>query len=166
MKRNEFLRGLGLLGASTLLYPTVTSAQDRPEPLPKDVVNKFVGASHGKADVVKELYAEHPNLIYSSWDWGGGDFETGIDAAGHMGNKEIANFLIDKGARPTLFVLTMLGKTELVKPIIDAYPQLVHSLGPHGFTFLHHAKQGGDDATELVEYFSSKGLTKDHVKLY
>ena len=55
-------------------------------------MSKFVGASHGKFDVVKELLAEYPNLIYSKWDWGGGDFETGLGAASHVGNKEVAQF--------------------------------------------------------------------------
>lgn len=164
MNRQDFIKGLGVMSISTFISPSL--AQDRPNPLDREIVNKFVAASHGKMDVVKELYQEFPNLIYSSWDWGGGDFETGIDACGHVGNKEIANFLIEKGARPTLFVLTMLGKTELVKPVIEAYPQLVHSLGPHGFTFLHHAKRGGDEAAELLEYFASKGLKEDKVNLY
>lgn len=166
MKRNEFLKGLGIISFGSILTPQYVYGQDNPAPLPTEVVSKFVGSSHNNLDVVKSLYAEYPNLIYSSWDWGGGDFETGIDACGHVGDKEIAEFLIEKGARPTLFVLTMLGKTNLVKPIIEAYPQLLHSLGPHGFTFLHHAKRGGDDAAELLEYFSSKGLKKERVMLF
>ena len=166
MKRNEFIKGLGLVSVGSALIPNTVFGQDKPAPLPPEKVSKFVGSSHANFDVVKELYEEFPNLIYCSWDWGGGDFETGIDACGHVGSKDIANFLIDKGARPTLFVLTMLGKTELVKPVMEAYPQLIHSLGPHGFTFLHHAKRGKEDAEELLEYFTSKGLKEDKVSLY
>jgi hypothetical protein len=112
------------------------------------------------------LLEEYPNLIYSSYDWGGGDFETAIGAGGHVGYKEMVNFLIDKGARPTLHALTMLGKTELVKPAMEAYPQLIQSLGPHGFTFLHHAKKGGEQAVELLAYFEEKGVTETKVSLY
>lgn len=166
MNRTDFLKGLGLVSVGAALIPTNLFGQDKPAPYAQEIVSKFVGSSHGNIDVVKQLHTEHPNLIYSSWDWGGGDFETGIDACGHVGNKEIANFLIDNGARPTLFVLTMLGKTELVMPIMEAYPQLIHSLGPHGFTFLHHAKKGGEDSAELLEYFTAKGLKEDRVSLY
>jgi hypothetical protein len=55
----------------------------------------------------------------------------------------------------------MPGKTELVKPVVEAYPGLLHAKGPHGFTLLHHAKAG----EELCSYLQSKGLTDDWVKL-
>ena len=80
--------------------------------------------------------------------------------------KKWLSFLIEKGARVNLFALTMLGKTELVKPIIEAYPTMLNSLGPHGLTLLHHAKKGGDDAVELVEYLQAKGLKETQIKLY
>ena len=104
--------------------------------------------------------------VESYWDWGGGDFETGIGAGGHVGHKEMVNFLIDKGARPTLHVMTMLGKTELVKPVLETYPQLLNSLGPHGFTFLHHAQKGGKDSEELLQYFEEKGQTESKISLW
>jgi len=59
----------------------------------------------------------------------------------------------------------MLGKTSLVTPILEQYPQLLHAKGPHGFTLLHRAKVGGEDGKELYAYFQSKGLTDDWVKL-
>jgi hypothetical protein len=65
------------------------------------------------------------NLLYARYDWGNGDFEEAIEGAGHVGNKEIANYLIEQGARVNLFVLTMLGKTNLVKPVLDEYPPLI-----------------------------------------
>jgi hypothetical protein len=68
---------------------------------------------------VKELLEQYPNLIYSRYDWGNGDFEEAIEGAGHVGNKEIAQWLIEKGARPNLFVMTMLGETAIVKSVIE-----------------------------------------------
>jgi len=82
-----------------------------------------------------------------------------------MGNKEIANYLISLGARTNLFVLTMLGKTQIVKPFLDTYPQYLNARGPHGFTFLHHAQKGGDDAKELFDYFQAKGIKEMKVTL-
>ena len=129
----------------------------------KALVKEFVIAGHGNLDKVKEMVAEYPNLVFTCHDWGEGDFEDAIEGAGHLGKKEIANFLIEKGARVNLFIMTMLGKTDLVKPILEAYPALINSLGAHGFTLLHHAKVGG--ATELMDYLQSKGLEKTHIPL-
>lgn len=109
-------------------------------------MKEFVVAGHKDLNKVKEMLSDHPNLIYSRHDWGNGDFEEVIEGAGHLGNKEIANYLIDQGARINLFVLAMLGKTKLVKPVLEVYPALLMAKGAHGFTLLHHAKVGGDDA--------------------
>ena len=166
MKRNHFIKGIGLTTMALFCPPNrILGQDDKPAAYQKEVVQAFVGASHSNLDKVKELLADFPNLIYSSHDWGNGDFETGIGAGGHVGHKEMVNYLIDLGARPTLHALTMLGKTDLVKPVLEAYPQLLNSLGPHGFTFLHHAQKGGEDASVLLAYFESKGVTETKVKL-
>ena len=72
--------------------------------------------------------------------------------------EKIANYLVGLGARTNLFVLTMLGKTAIVKNYLETFPSYLTARGPHGLTFLHHAQKGGDDAKELLEYFQSKGL--------
>jgi hypothetical protein len=59
----------------------------------------------------------------------------------------------------------MLGKTDLVKPVLETYPSLVTAKGPHGFTLLHHAKVGGKDGEDLYAYLQEKGLKDDWVKL-
>jgi hypothetical protein len=165
MKRNEFLKrslsGLFLAGAS----PGILFSQKPPEPDPLDIklVKDFVVAGHKDLPLVKEMLNEHPNLIYSSYDWGSGDYEEALEGAGHMGNKEIADFLVSKGARPNLFVLTMLGKTDLVKPVLETYPELVFAKGPHGFTMLHHAKKG--NAKDLEDYLLEKGLKETFIKI-
>lgn len=166
MNRQQFISSLGLAGTGALLAPNEIFGQDRPAAYQREVVQKFVSASHRDLDEVKEWLEEFPNLIYASNDWGGGDFETGVGAGGHVGHKDMVNFLISKGARPTLHALTMLGKTNLVKPMMEQFPELLNCLGPHGFTFLHHAKRGGTDAQELVAYFEEKGHTKTKVSLY
>ena len=167
MKRSDFIKGIGLATVGYAAFPNrIVGQDDKPAAYQKEVVKKFVRASHNDLDKVKELLDEYPNLVYSSWDWGKGDFETGIDAGGHVGHKEMVNFLINTGARPTLHALAMLGKTELVRPVLTAYPQLINNLGPHGFTFLHHAKKGGEEATELLAFFEEKGQTETKVSLW
>jgi len=64
-------------------------------------------------EAVKKLLEETPGLLNASWDWGGGDFETAMGGAGHMGRADIAEYLINKGARMDIFVATMLGKLIL-----------------------------------------------------
>ncbi|NNF01790.1 MAG: ankyrin repeat domain-containing protein [Bacteroidia bacterium] len=166
MNRLEFIRASSVTAATLLCAPnTILGQEDKPAAYQKEIVQSFVGAGHSNLDKVKELLIEFPNLIYCSNDWGNGDFETAIGAGGHVGHKEMVNFLIDKGTRPTLHALTMLGKTDLVVPIIEEYPQLINSLGPHGFTFLHHAQRGGDDSAQLLVYFETKGLKETKVPL-
>jgi hypothetical protein len=136
-----------------------------PEPYKQELVKEFVIAGHGNLSKVQSMLKDYPNLLYSKFDWGNGDFEAGIEGAGHVGNKEIAQFLLDAGSRVTLFVLTMLGRTELVKPILEAYPKLIFANGPHGFTLLHHAKAGGEEGKALYSYLQEKGQTEDWVKI-
>jgi len=142
-----------------------TPAQDTPPPFDITLVKDFVVAGHKDLSRVQALAAEHPNLVHGKYDWGNGDFEEAIEGAGHMGNREIARFLIDSGARVTLFVLAMLGKTELVMPVLEAYPRMVFANGPHGFTLLHHAKLAGAEGEGLCAYLQEKGLTKTWVKI-
>jgi ankyrin repeat protein len=123
------------------------------------------GAWYNNLDKVKSLLTEFPTLLYATWDWGGGDFETGLEGAGHVGTKDVANYLIAQGARTNLFVLTMLGKTQIVKAYLDTYPEYLNARGPHGFTLLHHAQRGGEDSKELLDYLQSKGLKETKTKL-
>jgi hypothetical protein len=167
MRRKQFLTHLTGGGAALLFMnkAIAQSSAQEPAPLPIDLVKEFVIAGHGDFPKVQAMLKEHPNLIYSKFDWGNGDFEAAIEGAGHVGNKEIANYLIAAGSRVTLYILTMLGRTALVRPILEAYPTLIPAKGPHGFTLLHHAKVGGKDSEELYAWLQEKGLTEDWVKL-
>lgn len=135
------------------------------EKLDPAIVQEFVGNCHGNLARVKELYQQFPRLIFASHDWGEGDFENGIEAAGHTGQKEIAAFLLEKGARINFFTLCMLGKTEAVSSIISQFPEMVHAKGPHGFTPLHHAIQGGENAVEIRKLLEGLGASEDKMLL-
>lgn len=162
MKRDTFIRnglmgcaGLWLSSASKVYYPEPPS-----EPLPIELVREFVSAGHNDLNKVQQMLNKTPNLLYCRYDWGNGDYEEAIEGAGHVGNKDIANYLISEGARVNLFVLTMLGKTRIVSSILDEYPELVFAKGPHGFTLLHHAQVGGASAKELYDLLQEKGLSE------
>lgn len=165
MNRKTFfkksLNGIALIGITPTL-PFVETIQ-KPKPISINLAKEFVVAGHKNLTLVKEMLNEYPNLIYASYDWGNSDYEEAIEGAAHLGNKEIVNYLISKGARVNLFTLTMLGKTNLVKPILETYPKLIFSKGPHGFTLLHHANIGG--AQELSNYLKDKGLKETFIKI-
>lgn len=169
MNRKNFIYG-SLIGLGTAIavptYLLTTSKNEQfnaTNQLDKKLIKDFIIAGHSKFTLVKEMLHEYPNLLYASHDWGNGDYENAIEGASHMGNKEIVNYFISKGARPNLFALTMLGKTNLVKSIIEIYPNLLFAKGPHGLTLLHHAQVGA--CKELESYFLQKGLAKRILKI-
>ena len=123
--------------------------------LAPNLVQEFVGKAHGDLGRVEELLAQEPGLINATWDWGGGDFETALGAASHMGRKDIATFLLDHGARLDLFTAAMLGNLEIVRAAISAYPDAIQTPGPHGIPLIAHAQIGGEDAREVLEYLQS-----------
>ena len=172
MNRKFFLRQAVVASGAIAVAPYLSfaqtaSAQQQPgdDPLLPKKVKEFVIAGHGDLAKTKSLLLETPSLLYATWDWGAGDFETALEGAGHVGNKDIANFLIDAGARTNLFVLTMLGKTQIVKAYLETWPGYLNARGPHGLTLLHHAQKGGTDSKELLEYLQSKGLKEAKMNL-
>jgi hypothetical protein len=132
--------------------------RERPPALAPTLVEEFVRKAHGDLSATRTLLAETPGLLNATWDWGGGDFEMGIGGAGHMGNREIAEFLISQGGRMDIFVAAMLGKLDIVKAMLAAYPGLLTSKGPHGIPLVTHAKKGGAPAEPVVAFLESQGL--------
>ncbi len=167
MKRKEFLKNAGLaglMGSSFSLWGQTAAATD-PQ-LDKELVATFVGAGHRDMDKVKELLEEHPTLLNSAHDWKYGDFETCLGAASHVGYKELAQYLIDQGAQANIFTAALFGKIEIVKPMLDTFPNTLYAKGPHGFTLYHHAIRGGNEALEVRELLESLGAKKEKIALY
>lgn len=125
-------------------------AAEAPAPLAVDLVQSFVANAHGDLDAVRAALAEHPTLANAAWDWGGGDWETALGAAGHMGRRDIAELLLDHDARLDVFVAAMLGKTEIVQAMLDARPELRDAKGPHGIPLRAHAEAGGEAARGVL----------------
>jgi hypothetical protein len=157
--------GLSALGLSAIAVkawsqvpppPAIAAADAFPAQDP-NLVREIVGASHGNFARVREAVEKQPALARGSVDWGFGDWETCIDAAAHVGNKQIAEFLLSHGARPTIFSAAMMGQLDVVKAFIAARPGIQQTLGPHAINLMSHARAGGADAAAVVQYLTQVG---------
>lgn len=120
-------------------------------------VSEVVGASHFDRQRVEELVTAYPELVNANWDWGFGDWESALGAASHTGQRAIAEFLLDRGARMDIFAAAMLGHTNIVQAFVTAQPGIQRRLGPHGIPLLAHAKAGGKQASDTVAYLETLG---------
>lgn len=115
----------------------------------------FVIFAHSDLDMTRKLLDREPGLLNASIDWGAGDYETALGGASHMGRVDIVDFLLEKGSRPDLFCMTMLGKLDAVKAMLEAQPQLIDAKGPHGFSLHFHAQVGAENAKPVLDYLQS-----------
>lgn len=180
-RRRFILAGATALGGASIVpllagrsFAEEQSATSQPTPLPEgfpsqdaESVRETVGAAHSNFDRVKELVTARPALAKSAWDWGFGDWETPLGAACHVGQRRIAEFLIEHGARPDLFTFASFGNLAALKAAAEGIPGVQRVRGPHGITLLQHAKNrmGADDVTaaetanlkQVVEFLTSLG---------
>jgi hypothetical protein len=130
--------------------------QDRSR-LDPQLVHDFVNDAHGNLDSVRNLLGRHATIVNAAWDWGDGDWETGLGAAAHMGRRDIARLLLEHGARMDIFAAAMLGHLEIVRATIQAFPAALRWRGPHGIPLLKHAEAGGAVAAPVADYLRSLG---------
>lgn len=166
MDRKDFIRNAGAMGLILSTGAGLSFKPQEEEQLDKKMVQEFVGASHRDMDKVKEMLEAYPTLLNAAHDWKYGDFETGLGAASHVGYKDLAKYFLEKGAQANIFTACLFGEITLVKSMLKAFPQALHAKGPHGFTPLHHAEKGGDDALEVKEYLVSLGAVDKKIALY
>jgi hypothetical protein len=124
---------------------------ERPPAIDAELVAEFVLKAHGDLGVVKGLLEQEPALVNAAWDWGGGDWETGLGAAAHVGRRDIAEYLLGYGARMDVFAAAMLGEVEIVRAMLDAQPSLRDARGPHGIPLIAHAEAGGEQARGVLD---------------
>jgi len=154
----------GVLGAGSMSRASVSGGEpgdgavwpEFPHQRP-EWVREMVGVCHRDVDRARALIDEHPALVNATWDWGFGDWETALGAAAHTGRRNIAELLLERGARLDIFAAAMLGQTETVKAMIAASPGIQRNPGPHGITLMSHAYAGGDAASQTVAYLESLG---------
>jgi uncharacterized protein len=123
--------------------------------LAPDLIKDFVIASHFNLDKVKTLLEQHPSLLMVNHQWGENDYEDGLGAASHVGNRAIAEFFLAKGVPPTIFSSAMLGNLEEVRRFVDSDGTLANGRGAHRIPVMFHAAMSGN--TELTEFLRSRG---------
>jgi hypothetical protein len=123
--------------------------------LNRTMLQDFVIYAHYDLNMTKQLLDKEPLLINGLMDWGGGDWESGLGGASHMGRHDIVAFLLERGARIDIFCATMSGQLDAVKSFLTLEPKLIDSRGPHGFSLHFHAQLAGKDADKMVEYLQS-----------
>jgi len=126
----------GALAAASALRAQTT---DAPPALAPDLVKELVGKSHTDLPAVRDLVKRERRLANASWDWGAGDWETGLNAASHMGRRDIAEFFLESGARLDAPAIFMLGLEAQAKSLLAAFPDLHKTPGAHGIPVLSHA---------------------------
>lgn len=126
------------------------------------LVQEFVGYAHSNLARVQELLDREPGLLNAAHDWGAGDWETALGAAAHMGRRDIATFLLDRGARIDLFAAAMLGQVDIVTATLRGFPEMRNALGAHGIPLVAHAQAGGAEAQEVLQLLQ-ESATSTHV---
>jgi hypothetical protein len=125
------------------------------ERLEPSLVENFVAQAHADLERVQQLLRDEPALLNAAWDWGGGDWETALGAAAHMGRRDIAQFLLAEGARMDVFAAAMLGELATVRAIVATQPEARSARGPHGIPLELHAEAGGGHAAAVLDYLRS-----------
>ena len=131
---------------------TIAPLAERYPAYAPELIEKVVTVSHFSLDKVKEIVEPHPQLVKASWDWGFGDWESPLGAACHMGRTDIAEYLLSKGATPSLFSAVFFGDLAVVKEMVERQPGIERVAGPHSISLLAHARMGGKKAEEVFAY--------------
>jgi ankyrin repeat protein len=116
-------------------------------PVSQEQIDAFVGVCHGDLGAVKAGLGEHPELLEarSSLD------ESPLGAAAHVGNRQIAEYLLSQGARLDFCAAAMLGDLDALRAYLSDDPSAAGSSGAHGIPVLFHAVAGGSvPAAELL----------------
>ena len=98
-----------------------------------------VGLAHGDIDSVRGALERDATLANATVDWAGGDWESALGAASHMHRRDIAELLLEHGARLDVFAAAMLGDVEVIRAVLAAHPEMRDATGPHGIPLAAHA---------------------------
>jgi len=146
-----------VLGQQAIVEPK------RPPAIDPNLVGKFVGACHRDPDTVRSILQENPGVVNASFNRGGGDWESGMEATAHMGRPDIADVLIEHGARKCIFWAAMSGEEAIVKAFVTGDPATVNTGGAHNISLMAHAAICGK--VSLTKFLKNNGARVDRKSL-
>ena len=123
--------------------------------LAQDTIDQFVIAAHHDRHRVEQMVAEEPRLLNESATW----IESALAAAAHIGNREIAEFLLAQGAPLDICSAAMLGRREAVLAFLAEDPELIEATGAHDIPLLFHAAISQDEG--MVPLLVERGANVD-----
>jgi len=123
--------------------------------LDPDLVEQFVTACHSDLARVTSLLAEHPSLLNARSKLN----EAGIEAAAHVNQRPIVEFLLAKGAPLDICTAVMLGRKDTVRDMVEAVPDVSRAAGAHGIPVMTFAAISG--SLEIAELLFKKGAPLD-----
>jgi len=113
----------------------------------QEIIDEFVGVSHGNFARVKELLEQYPALVRAQATWG----ETPLGAAAQTGQREIAEYLLSHGAALEICTAAMLGMKDQVAAMLQADSKQAHALGAHDIPVMYYpALYGYSEIAELL----------------
>jgi len=124
--------------------------------VPRALQNRVTGASHARLEVLRELVAPDPRLVFSIST----DDELAIEACAHTGVRPIIRFHLDHGAPLSLPTAVSLGDLDAITFWLERDPLLVHERGAHDFPLMWYAALGGG-SVEVAERLARHGVPVD-----
>jgi uncharacterized protein len=103
---------------------------------------------------------ENPSLLAVQHQWGENDYEDGLGAASHVGNRPIAEFFLERDVPLTICAAAMLGRTAEVQTFLKADAAQANAGGAHGISLMFHAAMSGD--TALADLLKAAGCTEGY----
>jgi ankyrin repeat protein len=128
--------------------------------LSQDGIKEFVTAAHFDLAKVQAMFADNPALLHVAYEWSPGDWEQGVMAAAHMGNRAIAEFFLAQGSVMNICVAAMLGRTDDVKAFLEGDRNLANARGAHQITVMFHAAMSGK--TEIAQLLKAYGCKEGY----
>lgn len=127
-----------------------------------NTIREFVGASHGDLATVKRLLAQDPSLLNVVYEWAPNNFETPLQAASHVGNRTMAEFLLEQGAPLTVITAAMLADEANFNRLLAEDGERIHEKGGHGISLLFHAAIGGSQAITEQVFEATNGADSEN----
>jgi ankyrin repeat protein len=112
----------------------------------------FVGKGHFDLEAIQRGLAAHPELVHASAT----TTELAVEAAGHVGQREIVELLLEHGAAYSMPAAIVRGKPAEITALLDHEPDRIHERGPHDFPLLWYPVLVGG-SLELAELLLARG---------